>query len=132
MRRKRGREAASASCWSKTIPLCARSVTRQLLSLGYEVIEADTGPSALERIDEEISIDLMFSDVVMPGGLNGVDLARVATERRPGLKVLLTSGFPDPTSRGIAPLDDIRLLSKPYRKQELARAIWEVLTDEQK
>lgn len=113
-------------------PTLRKSVTRQLQSLGYEVLEADTGPSALEKLNSEISIDLMFSDVVMPGGLNGVELARMAAERRPGLKVLLTSGFPDPASRGIAPLDGIRLLSKPYRKQELARAIWEVLTDVQK
>ena len=66
--------------------------------------------------------------MVMPGGMDGLDLARAAVARHPDLKVPLTSGFPEPRlDRDDLPLRHMQLLSKPYRRQELARALRDVL-----
>ena len=73
-------------------------------------------------------VELLFTDIVMPAGMDGMDLAREAVARYPNLKVLLTSGFHEARlDRDEPPARHMRLLSKPYRKQELARAIREVL-----
>ncbi len=72
----------------------------------------------------------MVSDVVMPGGTDGFELARLATAFKPGLKVLMTSGFPDRLKSGAELSPGLRLLSKPYRKEDLIRAIDEVLAEE--
>ena len=68
--------------------------------------------------------NLLFTDVVMPGGLDGTELARLARERWPTLKIVLTSGFPEARVGVTAPLqEDVRLVSKPYSKEELAAAL---------
>jgi DNA-binding NtrC family response regulator len=69
-------------------------------------------------------VDLLFSDVVMPGDMNGHALARWALQKRPGLKVLLTTGFKEEETpeRSVAH-GDLHLLQKPYIKEELARAV---------
>ena len=102
-------------------------VLRQLTQLGYRCLEAEDGPSALRVLSAE-PVDLLLTDVVMPGGMSGYDLAHAVAERWPGTRVLLTSGFPqermgtaDPQHSGL------RLLSKPYRKSDLARAVQETL-----
>ena len=74
-----------------------RISVRRLKQLGYAVIEADSGPAALLVLDRGDPIDVLFTDIVMAGGMNGLDLARAARERRPGLKILLTSGFAEPS-----------------------------------
>jgi PAS domain S-box-containing protein len=104
-----------------------RITLRQLTEFGYRAIEAETALIALDMLEHE-TIDLLFTDVVMPGGLNGIELARAAAEQWPSLKILLTSGFPDTKlsdSKNAAP--EFRLLSKPYRKDELARILREVM-----
>ncbi len=111
-----------------------RNVTvRQLSDLGYRTLEADTGPSALSLLERHPEIDLLFSDVIMPGGMNGYELAREARRRRPDLKILLTSGY---TARAQAivqgeaaneELDRLELLDKPFRRRELAVRIRQVL-----
>ena len=104
-----------------------RIVLRRLRDLGYRVFEADRATAALDVLQRE-PIDLLFTDVVMPGGLDGTELARLARERRPALKVVLTSGFPDvraKTTRGWT--ENFRLLGKPYSKEELARTLREAL-----
>src|SRR3546814_5067484 len=68
-----------------------RVVARQLAELGYEVTEAEDGVTALAMLQREQPIDLLFTDVVMPGGMTGVDLAREARKLRPTLQVLLRS-----------------------------------------
>ncbi len=100
---------------------------RQLTELGYRVMEADGAVAALEALERQ-SFALLFSDIVMPGQLTGIDLAQIATSRYPALKVLLTSGFPEArvTGNGNLPAG-LRLLSKPYRRAELARALREIL-----
>ena len=102
-------------------------VHRQLTELGYKVTEADGAAAALEILARE-SFDLLFSDVVMPGQLSGIDLAQMAISRYPALRVLLTSGFPETRLSGNGnALQGLHLLSKPYRRTELARKIREVL-----
>ncbi len=102
-----------------------RVVVRQLQVLGYQVLACDRPVSALEMLKEQ-PVDLLFTDVVMPGGVGGVELARIAREQYPGLKVLLTSGFPTAHVNGDGP-GSFRLLSKPYNRRELAAVLGELL-----
>jgi CheY-like chemotaxis protein len=104
-----------------------RVARRQLEVLGYRVLEAGEAAAALEILTGD-RIDLLFSDIVMPGGVSGFDLARSAIARWPHLKVLLTSGFPEARLNGSSDaIAGIRLLSKPYRRDDLARALRESL-----
>jgi PAS domain S-box-containing protein len=100
-----------------------------LSSLGYRVIEAIDGREALHKLTEGAEADILFTDVVMPGGINGWELAERARQIRPGLKVLLTSGYALETlaERGRLPKGAV-ILNKPYRKAELARRLREALT----
>jgi PAS domain S-box-containing protein len=97
------------------------TVVRQLVELGYRTIEAADGAAAWEVLRGNAQIDLLFTDLVMPAGVTGHDVAREALRLRPGLRVLFTSGFPD------AAVDrDVQrhsILIKPYRKQDLAQSI---------
>ena len=91
--------------------------------------EADSAHGALEILDSMDKIDLLFTDVIMPGGLDGKELATRARSKRPDLKVLFTSGFPGTaTGPGMTFDDGDVLLSKPYRRHDLAKAVEEVLT----
>ncbi len=101
---------------------------RHLQSLGYRTLSAVDGASALEIIRSDAPIDLLFTDVVMPGGLDGRTLADAARRERTGLKVLFTSGF-TAAAASAATEDQFgsNLLSKPYRKSDLARRIRAVL-----
>jgi two-component system, chemotaxis family, CheB/CheR fusion protein len=100
-----------------------RVVMRQLGELGYRVLAAENAAAGLRLMERE-SIDLLLTDVVMPGGTNGRELARRARQRWPGIKVVFTSGFSEARLNGAAgPLSSCTpLLSKPYRKEELASA----------
>ena len=108
-----------------------RSVlVRQLDDLGYRVTEAENGGAALALLDGESEFDLLLTDVVMPGRLDGFGLALEFTARRPHCKVLLTSGFPGARIGELSELKvNLRLLDKPYRKRELALALREILTE---
>jgi nitrogen-specific signal transduction histidine kinase/CheY-like chemotaxis protein len=98
-----------------------RVVVLQLRDLGYRVSEAANGEAALKLIESGEPLDLLFTDVVMPGGMTGDELARRARIVRPGLKVLLTSGFARAAIEAADQSEDLRnLLSKPYRKVDLA------------
>jgi PAS domain S-box-containing protein len=102
--------------------------TDQLTSLGYRVIAASSGAEALDTLQRDGPIDLLFTDVVMPGELAGRALAAKAMEVRPGLKVLFASGYFEGALVGKGQLEaDVHFLPKPYRRQELARKIEEVL-----
>lgn len=102
-------------------PMLRRAVVGQLTSLGYIVLEAENGATAMALLEHrDLRIDLLFTDVVMPGALDGHDLAKWVHAKRPDIKVLLTSGFPG------APAGDLetdRLLPKPYRMSDLAHAV---------
>jgi PAS domain S-box-containing protein len=99
-----------------------------LSGLGYRVIEAVDGREALLKLTEGAHADVLFTDVVMPGGINGWELAERARQIRPGLKVLLTSGYALETlaERGRLPQGAV-ILNKPYRKAELAKRLREAL-----
>ncbi|HTW78790.1 MAG TPA: PAS domain-containing protein [Terracidiphilus sp.] len=101
----------------------------QLQSLGYRVLEASNGHEALTVLHEHGDFDLLFTDVVMPAGMNGHELAREAVRFKPGLRVLYCSGFPEGTMlhQGIL-TEGAELLSKPYSRLELARRIRKVLS----
>jgi len=107
-------------------------VLLQLARLGYDVLEASAPAQALKLLDSGEKVDLLFTDIIMPGGMNGHVLAREAASRRPGLKVLFTSGFPGAVlAHDSATLDAGNLLSKPYRLQELAEKIRSALRHSQ-
>jgi signal transduction histidine kinase/CheY-like chemotaxis protein len=109
-------------------PSLRRVVVRQLSELGYRVILAENAVSALVVLSRQ-RVDLLFTDVVLSGGMNGIDLAHNACRRWPGIRVLATSGFPDSKHYGNADSRSMpwRLLNKPYRKDDLARALRETL-----
>jgi signal transduction histidine kinase/CheY-like chemotaxis protein len=94
-------------------------VESELRTLGYRVIATSNGPAALDVLRQPGDIHLLFTDVVMPGGMFGPELARQATVLRPDLKVLFTSGYsqnPVETPDGV----DARILTKPFKRQDLA------------
>ncbi len=92
------------------------------------MIEADSGPAALELLEGERKVDLLFSDVLMPGGMSGWMLAQQGRRHRPGLNVLLCSGYPgDAVTDHDLPEHGVELLPKPYAKADLARKVRSVL-----
>ena len=99
-----------------------------LTDFGYEVVEAADGIAALDILNQQDDIDLMFTDVVMPGGLNGFDLAQAAQQIRPDLRIVHTSGYP---KGAMVHMEEPRLkdniIMKPYRREELKRVIEETL-----
>ncbi len=104
--------------------LVRRYVITQIQSLGYKTLEASRASEALEIIDGAEPIDLLFTDVIMPGAMNGRHLVDTAVVRRPGLKTLFTSGYTENAIVHHGRLDTgVLLLAKPYRKSDLARMI---------
>ena len=106
-------------------------VMTQLADLGYRTLEAEGAAAALAMLDKHPEIDLMFSDMVMRGSMNGYELAREARERRPDLKILLTSGYEmNAVAQGAGDAAGFELLKKPYRMQDLAHKLRQALTAE--
>jgi len=109
-------------------PLVRAHVESLLLGLGYRVTTAANGPAAMAVLERRADIDLLFTDVVMPGGMNGRELAEAAARLRPGLEVLFTSGYTENAIVHHGRLDPgVQLLSKPYRRRDLARKLRLVL-----
>ncbi|WP_141740239.1 response regulator [Bosea sp. BIWAKO-01] len=105
------------------------TVIALLGELGYRVLKAHDAQSALAVIESGIQIDLLFTDVVMPGALKSPELARKAKERLPELGVLFTSGYTENSIVHGGRLDEgVNLLSKPYTREALARKIRQVLS----
>ena len=103
-------------------------VTHALRRAGYAVLEAENGPAALEILEGGIPIDLLFTDVIMPGGMNGRDLADRAAAIRPRLKVLFSSGYSENAIIHHGRLDKgVSFLGKPYTRDDLARKVRDVL-----
>jgi len=95
-----------------------------LQSLGYRVIAARNGSQALEILGGDNQIDLLFTDIVMPGGINGRELSEAALKLRPELKILFTSGYTENAALHQGYLDPgFHLLSKPYRRVQLAAKV---------
>lgn len=107
-----------------------RIAVRQLCELGYQTVEAKDTEDAMQILAQDQPIDLLFTDVVMPGGMRGDELARQARRLRPELKVLFTSGFAEASIENGHRSSEVKrrnLLSKPYRKQDLAQRVEETL-----
>ncbi|MBP2292795.1 PAS domain S-box protein [Azospirillum rugosum] len=100
-------------------PIVASTVAAALEDSGYEVARVTTADEALPLLASRARIDLLFSDVVMPGRLSGVDLVREARRLRPNLPAVLTTGY----SETVARTEGVRLLPKPYRIEELIRVL---------
>jgi PAS domain S-box-containing protein len=101
---------------------------KQLTDLGYRTLEAENAKAALKILAAHPEIDLLFTDIVMPGGMSGTELAREAKRLYPKLKILLTSGY---TARAMAngfhDIEGLELLNKPFRKRDLAARLRSVL-----
>jgi|GEM_PF-623391 len=99
-------------------------IESQLQGLGYKVYTASDGPSAIKVLESDASIDLLLTDIVMPGGMSGIVVAERARHLRPGIKTLYASGYP--ASAFTAAWSDptrVRILPKPFRTVQLARAV---------
>jgi PAS domain S-box-containing protein len=109
-------------------PLVRNFVVQQLRALGYTVLEAADGLQARAQLESDAPIDLLLTDVVMPGNITGRELAESARQRRPALKTLYTSGYTENSIVHQGKLDPgVNFLSKPFRRQELARKVRHVL-----
>ena len=98
-----------------------------LSHLGYRVLTTTTGSEAVAILQQENSIEVLLSDVVLPGGLSGIELARIARELKPELKVVLSSGYVGEEARHDLARGEFSFLPKPYRPAELAAKLTEVL-----
>lgn len=108
------------------------TAVEMLTELGYKVLKAKDAASALSIIESGIQIDLLFTDVVMPGELRSPELARRAKERLPNIAVLFTSGYTENAIVHGGRLDPgVELLGKPYTQEALARKIRHVLANQQ-
>jgi CheY-like chemotaxis protein len=92
--------------------------------LGYDTVEAADGKQALEILQSTPAIDLLFTDVVLPGGMSGADIAREASRHFPDIKILFTSGYADNVLAQFGQTDaGVHLINKPFRKHDLARQV---------
>ena len=108
--------------------LVRRYVITQIESLGYTTLEAGNAAEAMTIINTPATIDLLFTDVIMPGSMNGRQLVDEALKHRPALKTLFTSGYTENAIVHHGRLDSgVLLLAKPYRKSDLARMIRQAL-----
>jgi CheY-like chemotaxis protein len=94
-----------------------------LEGLGYAVLEAKTGPDAITLLESDEPIALVFSDIVMPGGMTGYDVAERVRSMKPDVKVLLTSGYNDLGVMVKITVRDVKVLGKPYTRAQLAWAL---------
>ncbi len=106
-----------------------RSLTMtRLATLGFRIHEATDGPSAIKLLEGGLKVDLLFSDLVMPGGLSGYDVAKRARQIDPTMRILLTSGYAEDLVHADN-LEYFRLLRKPYRLADLRKALEDVFSE---
>jgi CheY-like chemotaxis protein len=102
-------------------PNVRRVVRQQLIDLGYPVIEAENGPQALEMVEQIADVAIVVSDVMMPGGLSGRQLAEQILGLNPQMRIVLMSGYADEPEYHAA--GDLPVLAKPFVKQDLVQAL---------
>jgi PAS domain S-box-containing protein len=102
-------------------PDVRRVVRQQLIDLGYPVIEAENGSQAFEMIEQIADIAIVVSDIIMPGGINGRQLAEQVQHHHPQIRIVLISGYADEAEPAGA--GDLPVLAKPFDRQDLARAL---------
>ncbi len=108
-------------------PRVRRATFERLAGLGYRVLEASDGATAMQVLDGHPEVDLLFSDIVMPGGMSGLDVARRARELYPKLRIVLTTGYSAELLNGGGADLDVQILRKPYRQAELVRVLDQAL-----
>lgn len=106
-----------------------RRITVSILTdQGYEIVSAVDGNEAIEHLKGDTVFGLLFTDVILPGGLNGVDIAKQAEQLQPNIKVLYTTGYAENSILHSGRLDrSVTLLNKPYRRAELLEQVRLVL-----
>jgi len=104
----------------------AALVGEMLEHLGYRVSHADSATAALNALANGCKVDVVFSDVMMPGGMNGVELAREIRVRALGVPVLLTSGYAEAAQQSAA-AEGVHVLAKPYRLEDLAASLHDAI-----
>jgi CheY-like chemotaxis protein len=109
---------------SRITPLSGAVPVNILRNYGYQVVEAEDGAEAMAQLEGGQSFDLLFTDVVLPGAMNGMDVAARAQRLQPAIRVVFTTGNSDDivANHGVLNPDAI-LLSKPYRRAELLENI---------
>jgi CheY-like chemotaxis protein len=100
---------------------------QRLQRLGYNVVECATGAEAHDALKDGLEVELVFSDIMTPGGLTGVDLAGWIGKHRSNLPVILTTGFADEATDSVVGADAWPILRKPYTQQDLAKVLRNVL-----
>ncbi len=107
------------------------TLAAMVTELGYRVVEAENGASALPILEQERPVNILLSDVIMPGGMSGVDLAKAARKRRPDIRVLFVSGYDRMVIARATRYDDsLKLLTKPFSLTYLARELQALLPNE--
>jgi PAS domain S-box-containing protein len=104
-----------------------RVTVSRLEQLGYRILEAENGPQAVNVLARHPDVDLLFTDIIMPGGMTGTDLAREVRTRNPNMKVLFTSGYAEPQVLRQGRVHDDEWIKKPYTAANLARKLRDVL-----
>jgi CheY-like chemotaxis protein len=110
-------------------PRLRKMTVARLRDLGYRVLDAANGPDALAVIESGPPPDLLFTDMVMPGGMTGADLATAAREKQPEIKVLFTSGYSEPDVVRRGQTAGAKWLRKPYSVVDLARTLRDILDE---
>lgn len=108
-------------------PALRELVEEMLGSLGYETLLAEDGPTAMDLVDAGVKFDLLFTDVVLPKGIDGVEVAGRINQIKPDLKVLYTSGYPRDAMSRHGLKAEAKLLTKPFRRAQVAAMVREVL-----
>jgi CheY-like chemotaxis protein len=103
------------------------ATSEMLITFGYQVLRARNGAEAIEIFGSGEEFDLLFSDVVMPNGMNGVELAREARQRNKDIKVLLTSGYAGDIMERHRAIGEFPVIDKPFRLGDLARRLRSIL-----
>jgi CheY-like chemotaxis protein len=103
------------------------ATSEMLTTFGYRVLCARNGAEAIRILESGQDIDLLFSDVVMPNGMNGVELARAARQRNKHIKVLLTSGYAGDVMERLRAVGEFPIIDKPFRLADLARRLRSIL-----
>lgn len=108
-------------------PRLRRVTLSRLESLGYRALEADAAASAIELLGKHPEVDLIFADLLLPGELSGIELAKRVRARYPGMCIVLTSGYAAEMLHSVEENLGLQVLRKPYNKATLARVIHEAL-----
>jgi CheY-like chemotaxis protein len=105
------------------------ATSAMLTTLGYRVLRARNGAEAIQMLDSGEEFQLVFSDVMMPNGINGVELAREARQRSKEVKILLTSGYAGDVLEKYRAKDEFQIIGKPFRMADLARSLRSILQE---